>query len=137
MSAGDLPEAVRALLHDQLKSFEELEVLLLVRARPLERWTVESASSAVHLDPALVAQALAGLEASGLVARVVADATYQYRPLTPVLAAAVEGLAKAYREQHAAVMSQMSINAIERIRSGPLRVFADSFLFRKRKDDDG
>jgi hypothetical protein len=136
MSAA-LPEAVRALIRDQLKSFEELELLLLVRAKPLEQWSAASASAAAHLDVDLTVQALAGLEASGLVARTAAGPTYQYRPATSAMAAAVDELAQAYRQQHAAVMSQMSINAIERIRSGPLRVFADSFLFKKDKDGDG
>jgi hypothetical protein len=33
-------------------------------------------------------------------------------------------------------MSTMSVNAIERIRSGTLRAFSDAFLLR-RKDGDG
>jgi hypothetical protein len=47
----------------------------------------------------------------------------------------VEALVVAYREQSAAVLSTMSIYAIERIRSGPIRAFADSFVLGKPKDD--
>jgi hypothetical protein len=136
MSQGGLPEVVAALLRDHLKSFEQLEVLLLLQARRDESWTVERVAAELHLDPDLIRHAMAGLVASGLLAQSPAVPTeYHYRPTRTKLVAAVDELVCAYREQRAALMSQMSTNAIERIRSGTLTAWADAFVIRKRKDD--
>lgn len=133
MSPPQLPDGVLVLLRERLKSFEQLEVLLLLRARAGAGLTPAQASAAIRLDAELIAIALQDLVSAGLLQN--EDAIYRYRPATPALADAVEALATEYRDRHAAVMSQMNVNAIERIRSGSLKAFADSFVLNKRKDD--
>lgn len=137
MSTYGLPNKVDALLRDHLKSFEQLEILLLLRARVDESWTAEAAGAVLHLDPDLLVEAMSGLAASGLLQQTYADPPqYQYRAANENLAAAVAELVSTYQERRAAIMSQMSTNAIERIRSGSLKAWADAFVIRKR-DDDG
>ena len=51
------------------------------------------------------------------------------------LAAAADELARDFAERRAAVLSTLSTNAIERLRSGALTAFADAFILgSKRKD---
>lgn len=136
MSTHGLPTKVDALLRDHLKSFEQLEVLLLLRARSSESLTPEAAASELRLDPERIQDAMSGLETSGLLHRTTVEPpSYQYRSANMHLEAAVDELVIAYRERRAAVMSQMSTNAIERIRSGSLKAWADAFIIRRRKDD--
>jgi tagatose-1,6-bisphosphate aldolase non-catalytic subunit AgaZ/GatZ len=88
------------------------------------------------LDVDLIREAIAGLEASALLQRTSdTPARYRYLAANAGLAAAVDELMNAYREQRTTIVSQMSANAIERIRSGSLISWADAFLIRRRKDD--
>jgi hypothetical protein len=133
MSSEVLPESVRRLLRDRLKGFEQLEVLLLLHRFPDRRWTAPATSAEVHLAAELVADALGALMKYGLVEG--DGIEYCYGPADPTIASAVEDLALACRERRVAVMSQLSRNAIERIRSGSVQTFADAFVLGKRKHD--
>jgi DNA-binding IclR family transcriptional regulator len=117
-----------------MTTFERLEVLLFLRERAPEELALHAISDRLHIHPDLIREALHGLAAKGLLS---ADegASFRFAPATPALADTVEALVVAYREQSAAVLSTMSIYAIERIRSGPIRAFADSFVLGKPKDD--
>jgi DNA-binding IclR family transcriptional regulator len=137
MTNEPLSESVRLLLREHMTTFERLEALLYLRKHAADEHTAKSVSDRLGVPPELTSEALAGLTASGLVARGHGNGTFRFAPATPELANAAEGLATAYREQSAAVLSAMSMYAIERIRSGPMRAFADSFVLgtKKGKDD--
>jgi DNA-binding GntR family transcriptional regulator len=117
-----------------MTTFERLAVLLFLRERAPEEFGPQAISNRLHIHPDLVREALHGLEAKGLLCAAGGD-SFRFAPATPALADTVEAFVVAYREQSAAVLSTMSIYAIERIRSGPIRAFADSFVLGKRKDD--
>jgi hypothetical protein len=128
---------VQALLRDHLRSFEGLEVLMLLQAQASRAWTAIAVSTETRLDVELIREAMSALAGSGLLRQNPSDPLeHRYHPSTPQLASAVEELAAAYREQNATVMSQMSANAIERIRYGTIKAFADAFVLGKRKRDD-
>jgi hypothetical protein len=129
-----LSEPVRLFLRGHMTSFERLEVLMFLSRNDTQAWSAEQTSERLSMSVELVRDALEGLESSGLVRRL-ADSAFQFAPSTPALASAVAELAAAYREQSAAVMSAMSIYAIERIRSGPMRAFSDAFMLERKKDD--
>jgi hypothetical protein len=136
-------EKTRALLRDLITSFEMLEIFLLMRADPDLSWTVQSVASRVHVSDDIVARALQALHVSQLI-ELITDpganpsaqrAQYRYGPGTPALVEAADELARDYSERRAAVLSTMSTNAIERLRSGALSAFADAFILgSKRKD---
>ncbi len=110
---------------------------MLLQAQAARAWTAMAVSAGTRLDVELIRDAMSGLAGSGLIRQNPSDPLeHQYHPSTPQLASAVEELAADYREQNATVMSQMSANAIERIRSGTLKAFADAFVLSKRKGDD-
>lgn len=134
-----LPDNLRALLRDHLTSFECLELLLFLHGHRGEPSSVESVSSLTGVSIDRTVATLAALEASQLVQRSVMEPlTYHFAPLTASLTQTVDDLARLYRDQRAAIMSEMSINAIGRIRSESLRAFADAFVFGTHKrDPDG
>jgi hypothetical protein len=132
MSAETFSDTLRALLREHLTSFEQLEIILLLRVPPVHDWTVSAMSDQLRMPRELAEAALAGLVSGGLVRCDPTGAHFRFAPATPALAQAVEDLATAYADRSAAVLSEMSINAIARIRSGPMRAFADSFIFGKK-----
>jgi DNA-binding IclR family transcriptional regulator len=137
MTSARLADSVQALLRDRVMTFEQLEILLLLQTHPHDDWTAAAAAERSRIPADLVGRALADFSDSGLVEQVRENpAAYCFAPRTTQLRQAVADLAAAYRERRALVMSTMSVNAIERIRSATLRAFSDAFLLRK-KDDDG
>lgn len=85
------------------------------------------------------AGALTTLEVNRLISRSATEPpAFRFAPATAALSAAVDELARLYGDQRAAIMAEMSINAISRIRSSSLRAFADAFVIGPRKrDSDG
>jgi hypothetical protein len=137
LSADDLPENVRTLLRDHVPSFECLEVLLFLHAREGESATVEGIAARTGIAVELVLQSLTGLEASGILRKSLAPpAEFRYAPATAWLQIACDDLARLHREQRAAIMSEMSINAIGRIRSNSLKAFSDAFVLGKKKREE-
>jgi hypothetical protein len=137
VSSEPFSEPLRLLLKEVMTSFERLEVLLFLRKSEPEAFTASAIGKSLHIQAELAAEAVEGLAEQGLLIRAPeADAvSFRFAPRTPALQAVAEELATAYRDHSAAVLSTMSINAIERIRSGPMRAFADSFVFGKRRSD--
>jgi hypothetical protein len=133
----ELGEKTRILLRDFITSFEMLEVLLLVRTSPGQSWTAASVAGCVRVPEDLIARALEALHAKCLVhaGAPLAQGEFRYGPGTADLAAAIDELAEDFAERRAAVLSTLSTNAIERLRSGALSAFADAFILgSKRKD---
>jgi DNA-binding IclR family transcriptional regulator len=132
-----LPDDVRTLLRDHVTSFECLELLLILHSRS-EPGSAQALSGQAGIAIALATPALAALESSQLVRRDTTEPpNFRFAPATTALSRAVDDLERSYRDQRAAVMSEMSVNAIARIRSGTLRAFSDAFVFGKKKDPDG
>lgn len=128
-----LPENVRSFLRDHLTSFECLELLLLLHRR-IEPASADALARQTGIAVELVLAALLQLESSQLVRRSATEPpAFRFAPATAELTRAVDDLESVYRDQRAAVMSEMSINAIGRIRSGTLRAFSDAFVFGKKK----
>lgn len=140
MSNGDdLPEDVRALLHGHIESYEQLEVLLLLRRERYEDWTTEGLSARLHVREELVSSAVEGLEASGLVTmtRTAPIPRFAYRPTSSGLDAAAGRLDREYAERPIRIIQLMSANAIDRVRTAALHTFADAFVLKEKDTDDG
>jgi hypothetical protein len=134
----ELPEDVRALLHEHIESYEQLETLLLLRRERHEQWSAEGVAARLHVRAELVATALAGLAAGGLAAATgTAPARFAYRPASSGLDAAVDRLERAYAERPILIIQLMSANAIERLRTAALHTFADAFVLKKKGRDRG
>lgn len=107
------------LLRDQLTSFERLAVVLLLHKRAPGELSTDAIADQLQMRTELVDEALSGLAGGGLVEPAgTLPQAWRFSAVRP-LSDAVNALSIAYCEQHAAIVSHMSLNAIERIRSGP------------------
>ena len=136
--ADELPPDVRALLHEHIESYEQLEILLLLQRERHQEWTGQGLAERLRVQAALIDSALAGLETSELVQRAdAAPARYAYRPASAGLDAAVERLGREYAERPIPIIQLMSANAIERLRTAALHTFADAFVLSKKGNNRG
>jgi predicted ArsR family transcriptional regulator len=138
-STGDLPDDVRALLHEHIESYEQLEVLLLLRRERHEQWTAAELAARLHIREELIGSALEGLESSGLVAAsgAASGPGFAYRPTSSGIDAAADLLDREYAERPIRIIQLMSANAIERVRTAALHTFADAFVLKKKDTDRG
>ena len=133
----ELGDKTRTLLRDFITSFEMLEIFLLLHANPGRDWGTVEVAGLTHIADDLVARALESLRARRLIrgSPPLQPGRFQYSPDSRDLADAADELARDFAERRAAVLSTMSTNAIERLRSGALNAFADAFILgSKRKD---
>ena len=136
MEASEPPPDVQILLRDHIESYEQLELLLLMRAARGSTWTEETLSAQLHLAQSLVGAALERLKAGGFVEAQMhgSERRYAYLGQSDKLEATINRLAAAYREYPIPIIKLMSANAIERLRTSALRTFADAFILKKDKD---
>jgi hypothetical protein len=62
---------------------------------------------------------------------------YGYRPSTAELTRLVDALTFAFEDERLALVRLMNENAVERVRTAAMRLFADSFVLGKRRGRDG
>lgn len=125
-------EAVRAFLRDDIDSFESLEVLLLLH-RERTAWTADELCRRFEIRAPVIDDALASLVRARLVSATGQNVlgSYRYADGDSARDALVASLERAYRDEPIQIMRLMSANAIERLRNGAIRAFADAFVFRK------
>ena len=127
-------EAIRGFLRDYIDSFESLEVLLLLY-RERTAWTADELCRRFKIRAPVVDDALASLVRAKLVNTTEQNVltSYRYADEDLVRDALIASLELTYRDEPLQVIQLMSANAIERLRSGAIRAFADAFVFRKDK----
>jgi hypothetical protein len=138
-NTDDLPDDVRALLQAHIESYEQLEVLLLLRRERYEEWTAAGLAARLHIREELIGSALEGLKSGGLVAATGAasDPRFAYRPASSGIDAAAGRLDREYAERPIRIIQLMSANAIDRVRTAALHTFADAFVLKKKDTDRG
>lgn len=137
LPSGSSTIFVQRLLRDHIESYEQLELLLLLRAEPDHPWTVDALSARLRIPASLVLLALDALQTAGFVNARPFGAEKQYACVaqTDYVEATLARLVQAYREHPIPILKQMSANAIERVRTAALRTFADAFILRKDNKD--
>ena len=125
--SGGIPAPVHRLLMQHIDSVEQLEVLLLLKQAPEVEWTPAAIASILNGHPVSIAARLEALERARMIRRApTSDVRYRYAPASTESAAAIEGLAQAYRERRVAVISLIASKPLENVRA-----FSDAFLFKK------
>jgi hypothetical protein len=126
MSRTGIPDEARLLIERRIDSMEMLDVLLLLHDSPGREWTAAEAAAALGTGEVSASAHLVALRQSGILAVTMSDdARYSYRP-RPELGAAVDALARHFREH--------PLEVAELIASRPkhkLRLFADAFRLRR------
>lgn len=132
----DISVEVASFLSDSLASYEQLDVLLLLRERQREEFTASSVAEALHMSEASAEEALDHLHRENLLqVRASGGNIFKYGPKSPDSARAIDRLADDWNRNRVTVMNLMSSNAIERVRTKALRTFADAFLLGRKKSD--
>lgn len=140
MPHSELPQNVQELLAERIESFEQLEVLLRLFEGRSQSWTADSLAEQLNIPVAAVLPALAHLRAVELLVASgePGNEKYGYAPRDAEADQAVRALAEVYRTNRLSVLQLMSANAIDRVRSRAIRLFADSFLLgRSKSKKDG
>jgi hypothetical protein len=134
MADEGLPPNVDALLRQEVRSVEELEVLVYLYKERRSRGSLEIAA-ALKLPEAGTVTALQALVLAKIVVQTGESSPLQY-VFAPQgdLGPAVEGLVRAYDENRVELIMLISERAMERLRTGVLRMFADSFRITRPKD---
>jgi len=134
----DIPGDVQVFLRNHIESYEELEMLLLVR-RLRGQWHSLPALTAQLPLPGIGDETAEALVARRLLAtrRTSPETLYSYAPADPALELVVARLAQTYAMVPLAVMKLMTANALDRLRASALQTFADAFVLGRRRRRDG
>ena len=132
-----IPEAVQRLIRDQVRSYDALEVVLLLHGDPARTWRVADVAGMVRMSDDTAAAVLAELSRQQLVVEATGPGGRSYRlnVQQPDAAAAVDELAAAWENQRLALIRLLNANALERLRTGAARALSDAFLFTRRKNN--
>lgn len=134
MSEPELDDGVRALLETRLDSFEKLEVVHALRASG--GMTPEALEAACRFSSDTVQEVLASLQRVALV-----EPDPGRRGVVRLGGGSrdprFEAVMQLYETDRLRVLSVLSALAMERIRHMAAQVFADAFVIKKKRGDDG
>lgn len=126
-------EELQRFLFEHIESYEELELIVLLRRQRERDWSAEAAAAEVGLPVSACQSALEGLAQRGMVVSGVLTRSFRYAPCSLELAARLAQLDECHRSQRLTVVMLMSVNAIERLRVATIHRFADTLRLRDQK----
>jgi len=132
-SGGNVRDQLQSFLFDHVESYEELELVVLLRRERDRDWSPEDAAAKLQLPASACLSGLEELERRGIVSKGALTGTFRYAPCSLEVAARLAQLDESYRSQRLSVVTLMSINAIERLRVATLHRFADTLRLRDQK----
>jgi hypothetical protein len=128
--SDDFPEDVRRFLRANIASVAQLELLLLLRSAADQACSIADLSRILCMTPEMCLLQLADLQGRGLVAadEAAGERTFQFKPQSGELAAAVKALQDIYATRRVSVITAIYSEPTDRVRT-----FADAFKLRKEK----
>lgn len=131
MSTRTLTRETIAFLRDHIRSVEQLDILLHLRAVAPRALDPHAIAGELRTSESSVTTRSKDLVTAGLLAQ--SGAALRYGPTSTELEAAVDAVAIAYAETRYTVIEQILARPADNV-----RLFADAFRFRgKKEDDDG
>ncbi len=123
-----IPSEVATFVQTSFSSVEELELLMVLHARPDQGWTPEALAKELGSTPGSIIRRASGFAALGIIAPFpgVGSPNIAYAPATTALAEALHAVVLAYRQRRIAM-----ITLIYEKPHDPLRSFSDAFRLRK------
>lgn len=130
MRQRGIPPAVQTFIRTHLSSVAQLEILLLLHGAPGRAHTPNAVAETLRIDPAWATAEMRRLKGAGLFDTEDDESAYCYRPATPDLAEAVDGLARVFTTHRVSVITTIFSTPSDSVGS-----FADAF--KLKRDDDG
>lgn len=130
MNQRGIPRDVQSFIRTHLSSVAQLEILLLLHAAADVPHAPDDVAESLRIDPVWAGAEMQRLHTSGLFEPSADGAAYCYRPATPALEGAVDGLAKAFSTHRVSVITLIFSTPSDSVGS-----FADAF--KLKRDDDG
>ena len=127
-----LPD-VRQFLFDNVATYDELEVLLLLQRRPEVEWSVTTTAQALGLLADACQVALENLAGHGLLVPGGNPITFRYAPASKELGEAVEQLQRAHGKDRFAIVQLFSTNAMDRVRAAAIDRLGGALQLRGAK----
>jgi hypothetical protein len=124
VSDADISGDVRQFLAKYIRSIEQLEILLLVRATPEQKWTVRELYQRVLTNETSILQSLEKLREHGLVQKS-GESMYQFAP-SPDTRSVLEKLAGLYKEKPTRILQ-----ALYGSTQSEIEAFAQAFKIRR------
>jgi hypothetical protein len=120
-------EALREFLKSTVPSYEELDILLLLRRESARTWSSAEAGAMLALSPDAALVALQKLREKGVLTSRARRGVQRFRfaPKTDALRHHVSRLAHLYVVDRAFVAEIMSLNSLERVRAAAAQTFAN------------
>jgi hypothetical protein len=123
---GAVSDRLKEFLEQRLSSFDQIEVVMLLRADPSRSWTAPEVAAALGSAPESAAMRLFLLASSGLIAfEPSAIPRYRYASVDVDTDRILQELSEAFIANRAGVMA-----AVQSPRD-PLRSFSDAFKLKK------
>jgi hypothetical protein len=128
-----VPTEVVDFLRDHIQTYEQLEVLVRVGRDPRLDHVIASLVMELNLDASAGAAVVSQLSEAGLLT-IVPDAAGDRVRCHADAATIVARLAQVYESDRMELMSQMTQNAIDRVRTSALRTFSSAFVLGRKRD---
>jgi hypothetical protein len=129
---SNTPTQYTEFLREYIETFEDLEVTLGVAEHGRTGTNLERLVESVQIDAPTVRGIVERLHRRGvLILADDASGTCVVDWSLPGIAAVLEQLAADYRLNRIRVMSELTANALDRVRTAAIRAFAQAFVIRK------
>ena len=137
MHEDEIPDVVQRLIREAVRTYDALEVVLLLHRERTQAWRVAEVAAAVRVSEEAARTALAELTQAGLAVATSSAGAEAFRLDTdrPEVRAAIARLADAWERHRLAMIKLMNASALERLRTGAARALSDAFLFTPRRND--
>jgi DNA-binding MarR family transcriptional regulator len=134
-----MDEELKNFLRERVHSYEELEILLFCRQSQPGTVTAQATAERLKMPRDVALEALEHLREMDLLEPRTDEQgrSYRYCPLTPELGRLVDALTFAFEDERLPLVRLMNENAVERVRTAAMRLFADSFVVSKKRGRDG
>jgi hypothetical protein len=131
---SDVDPELRRFMLAHVRTYEQLETLLLLSRQADRHWSAADLASALKI-PGDVAQETLRALATDLIVEAAGASPEAYRLSSGPACDSVRTLERVYADNPLLVMRLMNENAIERMRTDALHAFSSAFVIRRKKKD--
>jgi len=128
-----IPVEVAAFLREQIQTYEQLEILVRIGREPAGEQFIGSLVSDANMDSTAGGAVVDQLSAAGLLT-ITHDAAGDSVRCHEDFRTLVARLAEVYEADRIQLISEMTQNALERVRNSALRTFSSAFLLGRKRD---